>query len=67
MTYPLKPRQSSKIATTNVEESEEVEVAVLTQNKAKDRIICNVKIKNVCSDVYADEWQRSKRQCDCMH
>lgn len=67
MTYPLKPRHSSRIATTNVEESAEVEVAVLTQNKATDRIICNVKIKNVCSDVFADVWQQSKRQCDCTH
>ena len=42
MTYPVRPRQSSRIVTTNVEESAEVEVAVLEQNKAKDRIIRNV-------------------------
>ena len=42
MTYPARPRQSSRIVTTNVEESAEVEVAVLAQNKAKDRIIRNV-------------------------
>ena len=42
MTYPVRPRQSYRIVTTNVEESAEVEVAVLEQNKAKDRIIRNV-------------------------
>ena len=42
MTYPVRPRQSSRIVTTNVEESAEVEVAVLEQNKAKGRIIRNV-------------------------
>ena len=42
MAYPVRPRQSSRIVTTNVEESAEVEVAVLGQNKAKDRIIRNV-------------------------
>ena len=42
MTYPVRPRQSYRIVTTNVEESAEVEVAVLAQNKAKDRIIRNV-------------------------
>ena len=42
MTYPARPRQSYRIVTTNVEESAEVEVAVLEQNKAKDRIIRNV-------------------------
>ena len=42
MTYPVRPRQSYRIVTTNVEESAEVEVAVLVQDKAKDRIICNV-------------------------
>ena len=42
MTYPARPRQSYRIVTTNVEESAEVEVAVLAQNKAKDRIIRNV-------------------------
>ena len=42
MAYPVRPRQSSRIVTTNVEESAEVEVAVLAQNKAKDRIIRNV-------------------------
>ena len=42
MTYPARPRQSYRIVTTNVEESAEVEVAVLGQNKAKDRIIRNV-------------------------
>ena len=42
MAYPVRPRQSSRIVTTNVEESAEVEVAVLEQNKAKDRIIRNV-------------------------
>ena len=42
MSYPVRPRQSLKIVTTNVEESAEVEVAVLEQNKAKDRIIRNV-------------------------
>ena len=38
----MRLRQSSRIVTTNVEESAEVEVAVLEQNKAKDRIIRNV-------------------------
>ena len=38
MTYPARPRQSYRIVTTNVEESAEVEVAVLAQ----DRIIRNV-------------------------
>ena len=42
MAYPVRSRQSSRIVTTNVEESAEVEVAVLAQNKAKDRIIRNV-------------------------
>ena len=42
MTYPVRPRQSYRIVTTNVEESAEVEVAVLAQDKAKDRIIRNV-------------------------
>ena len=42
MTYPIRPRQSSRIVTTNIEESAEVEVADLEQNKAKDRIIRNV-------------------------
>ena len=42
MAYPVRPRESSRIVTTNVEESAEVEVAVLVQNKAKDRIIRNV-------------------------
>ena len=42
MAYPVRPRQSSRIVATNVEESAEVEVAVLGQNKAKDRIIRNV-------------------------
>ena len=42
MAYPVRPRQSSRIVTTNVEESAEVEVAVLAQDKAKDRIIRNV-------------------------
>ena len=42
MTYPVRSRQSYRIVTTNVEESAEVEVAVLEQNKAKDRIIRNV-------------------------
>ena len=42
MTYPARPRQSSRIVTTNVEESAEVEVAVLAQDKAQDRIIRNV-------------------------
>ena len=42
MTYPARPWQSSRIVTTNVEESAEVEVAVLAQDKAQDRIIRNV-------------------------
>ena len=42
MAYPVRPRQSSRIVTTNVEESAEVEVAVLAQDKAQDRIIRNV-------------------------
>ena len=42
MIYPARPRQSYRIVTTNVEESAEVEVAVLVQDKAKDRIIRNV-------------------------
>ena len=42
MAYPVRPRQSYRIVTTNVEESAEVEVAVLVQDKAKDRIIRKV-------------------------
>ena len=42
MAYPVRPRQSYRIVTTNVEESAEVEVAVLAQDKAKGRIIRNV-------------------------
>ena len=42
MAYPARPRQSYRIVTTNVEESAEVEVAVLAQDKAQDRIIRNV-------------------------
>ena len=42
MAYPVRSRQSSRIVTTNVEESAEVEVAVLAQDKAQDRIIRNV-------------------------
>ena len=38
----MRLRQSSRIVTTNAEESAEVEVAVLKQNKVKDRIIRNV-------------------------
>ena len=41
MAYPVRPRQSSRIVTTNVEESAEVEVAVFEQNRAKNRIIRN--------------------------
>ena len=42
MVYPVRPRQSSRIVTTNAEESAEIEVAVLELDKAKDRIIRNV-------------------------
>ena len=38
----MRLRQSSRIVTTNAEESAEVKVAVLKQNKVKDRIIRNV-------------------------
>lgn len=38
----VRPRQSVWIVTTHVEESAEAEVAVLAQNNAKGRIICNV-------------------------
>ena len=41
MAYPVRPRQSTRIVTTNAEESAEVEVALLVQNKAKNRIIRN--------------------------
>lgn len=42
MGYPVRPRQSWGIVTKNAEESAEVVVAVLVQDKAKGRIICNV-------------------------
>ncbi len=48
MSYLVSPRQSFWKITTNAEESSEVEVAVLEQSMAKDRITL---IKNVCSDV----------------
>lgn len=38
----MRPRQSARIVTTNVEESAEVEVADSVPVKAKGRIICNV-------------------------
>ena len=41
MAYPVRHRQSTRIVTTNAEESAEVKVAVLVQNKAKNRIIRN--------------------------
>ena len=66
MAYPVRSRQSSRIVTTNVEESAEVEVAVLAQNKAKDRIIRSVN-QECMFRCFADEWQRSKRQCDRPH
>ena len=42
MAYPVRPRQFLRVVTTNAEEPAEIEVAVLEQNKVKDRIICNV-------------------------
>ena len=65
MAYPVRPRQSSRIVTTNVEESAEVEVAVLAQNKAKDRIIRNVNQELLLSgkkffDRYAVLLERAK-------
>ncbi len=42
MAYPVRPRQSSTIVTTNAEESAEAEVADRGTVKAKGRIICNV-------------------------
>ena len=42
MAYPVRPRQSARIVTTNAEESAEAEVAALVQSMAKGRIICNV-------------------------
>ena len=47
MAYPARPRQSSRIVTTNVEESAEAEVADRVTVKAKGRIICNVNRKCV--------------------
>ena len=41
MAYPVRPRQSTRIVTTNAEESAEVEVALLEQDKAKYQIIRN--------------------------
>ena len=42
MAYPVRPRQSARIVTTNDEESAEAEVADRGMVKAKGRIICNV-------------------------
>ena len=42
MAYPVRPRQSARIVTTNAEESAEAEVADHALVKAKGRIICNV-------------------------
>ena len=42
MAYPVRPRKFLRVVTTNAEEPAEIEVAVLEQNKVKDRIICNV-------------------------
>ena len=42
MTHPVRPRSFSRIVTANAEESAGGEVAVLAQNRAKDRIIRNV-------------------------
>ena len=42
MAYPVRPRQSARIVTTNAEESAEAEVADHELVKAKGRIICNV-------------------------
>lgn len=42
MAYPVRPRQSARIVTTNAEESAEAEVADRGTVKAKGRIICNV-------------------------
>ena len=39
MAYPARPRQSSRIVTTNAEESAEVEVADCETVKVKDRIV----------------------------
>ena len=41
MAYPVRPRQSTRIVTANVEESAEVKVAILEQNRAKNRIVRN--------------------------
>ena len=43
MAYPVRPRQSARIVTTNAEEFVEVEVAVLELDKAKYQIIRNDK------------------------
>ena len=69
MTYPLRPWQSLRIVTTNAEESAEVEVAVPEQNraKAKYQIIRNDNQECMSDVFFADEWQRSKRQCDRPH
>ena len=42
MIYPVRPRQSVRIVTTNAEESAEAEVADRETVKVKGRIICNV-------------------------
>lgn len=42
MSYLAKAGQSLRIVTTNAEESAEVGVANLEQNRAKDRVICKV-------------------------
>ena len=42
MAYPVRLGSPLRIVTTSTEESAEVEVAVLVQDKAKDRIIRNV-------------------------
>ena len=43
MAYPVRPRQPTRIVTTNAEESAEVEEAVLELDKAKYQIIRNDK------------------------
>ena len=60
--YPVRLQRSSRIVTTNAEESAEVKVAVLKQNKVKDRIIRNVNQECMFRCFFSDEWQRSKRQ-----
>ncbi len=55
MAYPVRPRQSAGIVTTNAEESAEVEVADRETVKAKDRTVrCHIKTSYM-SDTFSSQ------------